>query len=73
MTKEEFKKIRTSMAMTQADFGLWLGYAKNSARIRVYEIESGKLKIPANKELFLIKNAPSPVPAYKFQEQPLLP
>jgi DNA-binding transcriptional regulator YiaG len=57
MTKDQFKNIRASTKMTQTEFAHHLGYIGKNAGRRVREIENGTRKIPANKELILMKEA----------------
>ena len=45
MTGKKLKEIRLKYNMTQATFGSLLGYAKESAKIRVSELENGKIRI----------------------------
>ena len=45
MTGKQLKEIRLNLNLTQLDFGYLLGYAKKTANIRVYELESDKIRI----------------------------
>lgn len=47
MTGQELKEIRLNLNMTQEEFGKLLGYAPDSATVRVSELENERIRITA--------------------------
>lgn len=47
MTGQELKEIRLKLNMTQETFGTLLGYAPESATVRVSELENERIRITA--------------------------
>lgn len=50
MTGKELKAIRLNLNMTQEEFGKLLGYAPDSATVRVSELENDRIRITATIE-----------------------
>lgn len=50
MTGKQIKEIRLKYNLTQTDFGNLLGYADGSAKVRISELENGKIRITATIE-----------------------
>ena len=47
MSGQELKAIRLNLNMTQEEFGKLLGYAPESATVRVSELENERIRITA--------------------------
>lgn len=47
MNGQELKAIRLNLNMTQEEFGKLLGYAPESATVRVSELENERIRITA--------------------------
>ncbi len=45
-TPERLKTLRTSLGMTAQQFGIAVGYAPSSAKVRISELEHGRQAIP---------------------------
>ena len=50
MTGKQIKEIRLKYNLTQSAFGSLLGYADGSAKVRISELENGKVRITATIE-----------------------
>jgi transcriptional regulator with XRE-family HTH domain len=53
MKPQKIRDIRLNLNLTQSDFGKLLGYAPESANIRVSELENGKVRITHTIEILL--------------------